>query len=645
MKQALKKKTGIMRLLEIAGEKKGLLICSGVLSMLSAIFMLIPYISVYYILAELLSHATDLSAVDGPLMVRWGWIALGGLIAGLITMYLGSMASHIAAFRILYSLRVELAEHIGRLPLGYLTQTSIGAVKKTLEQNVEKIEKFVAHQIPDMFNALATVVVMFAVLFYLNFWMALVCLVAILLGFGIQASMWMGEQANESVKLYYDALEEINASAVQYVRGMPAVKVFGQTVHSFRRFYDDMVRYRDLCIQFSDSFQNGFAFFKTILASLLSFILPVGVLLLSQEPTSMAFALVLMFFIVLGPGTAAPLYKFLYLSSSLRDISEGVDRIDAVFAEPPIPEPEHPKKPETYSVEFDGVSFSYDAAGASARTEALTQISFVAEQGKVTALVGPSGSGKTTIANLIPRFWDVGAGAVRIGGVDVRQMRTEDLMDTVSFVFQDTFLFFDTLYENIRIGKPGASPEEVYAAARAAQCHDFIERLPQGYDTLIGEGGVYLSGGEVQRVSVARAILKGAPILVLDEATAFADPENEYKMQMALRELVKEKTVIVIAHRLSSIREADQILVLKEGRIAERGVHADLLEREGVYRTRTRMQLYGSSRRGVPPDGSSHRYHGRRPKKAGPAGLLHGALRSSQYRSLRPRDRSGRHDL
>ncbi|WP_281768531.1 ABC transporter ATP-binding protein [Methanoculleus bourgensis] len=584
MEQVLKKKTGLMRLLEIAGEKKGLLICSGILSMLSAVFMLVPYVSVYYILAELLRHAADLSSVDGPLMIRWGWIALWGLIAGLIAMYLGGMASHIAAFRILYGLRVRLTEHIGRLPLGYLTQTSIGAVKKTLEQNVEKIEKFVAHQIPDMCNALATVVVMFAALFYLNFWMALVCLAAIVLGFGIQASMWVGEDAKKWVKLYYDALEEINASAVQYVRGMPAIKVFGQTVHSFRRFYDDMVRYRDFSVGYSDSFQNGFAFFKTILASLLSFILPVGVLLLSRDPAGTAFALVLLFFIVLGPGTAAPLYKFLYLASSLRDISEGVERIDAIFAEPPVPEPEHPKTPETYSVEFDRVSFSYDAPGTSTRTEALSAISFTAEQGTVTALVGPSGSGKTTIANLIPRFWDVGEGAVRIGGVDVRDMQTEDLMDTVSFVFQDTFLFFDTLYENIRVGKPGASREEVYAAARAAQCHDFIERLPQGYDTLIGEGGVYLSGGEEQRVAVARAILKGAPILVLDEATAFADPENEYKMQMALRELVKEKTVIVIAHRLSSIREADQILVLEEGRIVERGVHADLLKEGGVYR-------------------------------------------------------------
>jgi ATP-binding cassette subfamily B protein len=573
-----------MRLLEIAGEKKGLLICSGILSMFSAVFMLVPYVSVYYILAELLRHAADLSSVDGPAMIRWGWIALWGLVAGLITMYLGGMASHIAAFRILYGLRVQLTEHIGRLPLGYLTRTSIGAVKKTLEQNVEKIEQFVAHQIPDMCNALATVVVMFAALIYLNFWMALVCLTAIALGFGIQASMWVGEDAKKWVKLYYDALEEINASAVQYVRGMPAVKVFGQTVHSFRRFYDDMVRYRDFCVRFSDSFQNGFAFFKTILASLLSFILPVGVLLLSRDPAGMAFALVLLFFVILGPGTAAPLYKFLYLSSSLRDISEGVDRIDAVFAEPTVPEPEQPRKPETYSVEFDGVSFSYDAPGASTRVEALSGISFTAEQGKVTALVGPSGSGKTTVANLIPRFWDVGEGAVRIGGVDVRRMRTEDLMDTVSFVFQDTFLFFDTLYENIRVGKPGASREEVYAAARAAQCHDFIERLPKGYDTLIGEGGVYLSGGEEQRVSVARAILKGAPILVLDEATAFADPENEYKMQMALRELVKEKTVIVIAHRLSSIRGADQILVLEEGHIAERGTHEELLREGGVYR-------------------------------------------------------------
>ena len=579
-----KKKTGISRLLEIAGEKRGILTVSGIISSFSAIFMLVPYVSVYFILAELLKNAADPSQSDGVWMARWGVIALMGLVGGLMTMYVGGMCSHIAAFRILYGLRMKLFKHLGRLSLGYLTQTSTGAVKKTLEQNVEKIETFIAHQLPDMVNALATVIVMVAAMLYLNVWLALVCIVAIVLGFSIQASMMVGNKAKQTLKLYYDSLERINASAVQYVRGMPAVKVFGQTVHSFRRFYADMVNYRDLSIRYTDEFQNGYVFFKVMLGSFLSFILPTSVFLLSREPDNMAFALVLLFFIVTAPGMAAPLYKFIYMASSIRDISEGVERIDKIFHEVPVPEPDHPKHPDSFTVTFEDVSFSYGAADASTRTEALSNVNFKARQGKVTALVGPSGSGKSTVANLIPRFWDVGEGAVRIGDVDIRNMRTEDLMNTVAFVFQDTFLFYDTLYENIRVGKPDATREEVYAAAKAAQCHEFIERLPQGYDTLIGEGGTYLSGGEEQRVSVARAILKNAPILVLDEATAFADPENEHKMQRALKELMRNKTVIVIAHRLSSIREADNIIVLKEGRIVETGTHGQLTSREGLYK-------------------------------------------------------------
>lgn len=298
----------------------------------------------------------------------------------------------------------------------------------------------------------------------------------------------------------------------------------------------------------------------------------------------MALALTIIFFLIMTPGTAAPLFKLLYMSSMTKDINEGVSRIDAIFSEPEIVEPAQPQQPTRYDVEFDHVSFSYDAPGTSTRTAALSSISFRAAQGTLTALVGPSGSGKSTVANLIPRFWDVAEGAIHIGGVNVRDMRTEDLMNIVSFVFQDTFLLYDSLYENIRIGKPDATREEVERAARAAQCHDFIERLPDSYDTRIGEGGIYLSGGEEQRVSVARAILKNAPILVLDEATAFADPENEHKMHIALRELIKAKTVIVIAHRLSTIHVADQIIVMDQGRIAERGRHGELLKSEGLYR-------------------------------------------------------------
>ncbi len=576
-----KQSAGVARLLQIAGEKRSLLIAAGFFSVLSAVGMLVPYVSVYFIVRELLEHAADPAAADGGAMVRWGFIALLGLIGSLLTMYAGGMAAHVAAFRILYGLRVKLSSHIGKLPLGWINGASIGGVKKTLEQNVEKVETFIAHQLPDLVHVTASTVLMIVVMFSMNVWLALACVLPIAIVLGIQMKLMTGESAKENIRQYYDALERMNASAVQYVRGMPVIKVFGQTVYSFRKFYADMVSYRDHCLKYTDQFQNGYLIFKVIVGSFGAFVLPVGVWLFSKEPDSVAFAAVLLFFLVMAPGVAAPLFKMMFLSSTLRDISEGVERIDRILAERPVPEPASPRKPAAFDIRFDRVSFSY--IGGRAGSEALSDISFVAPQGRVTALVGPSGAGKSTVANLVPRFWDVSGGAIRIGGIDLREMATGELMDTVGFVFQETFLFYDTVYNNIAVGRPDASPEDVRAAARAAQCHAFIDRLPEGYDTLIGEGGVYLSGGEEQRIAVARALLKNTPVLVLDEATAFADPENEHEMQLALKELVKGKTVIVIAHRLPTIREADQIIVLQKGRIAERGKHDELLAAEGLY--------------------------------------------------------------
>ena len=376
----------------------------------------------------------------------------------------------------------------------------------------------------------------------------------------------------------------MSASAVQYVRGMPVVKIFGQTVESFRQFSKSIYRFKEYALNVCDAYQPGMVTFVVLLNSLVTFIIPVGLLLLDGQPGNIALAAVYLFFIILGPGVSSPFYRLTFLASNTREIDEGVNRIDAIFAEKPVPEPATPQRPKGHDVTFDNVSFSYENKQEKTRTEALKHISFTARAGEITALVGPSGSGKSTIANLIPRFWDVSEGSIRIGGADIRNIPSEALMDQVSFVFQDTFLFFDTLYENIRVGKDGATEEQVIAAARAAQCDDFIRRLPQGYQTLIGEGGVYLSGGEAQRVAVARAILKNSPILVLDEATAFADPENEYKMQLAIQELIREKTVIIIAHRLSSIISANRIIVLREGEIAQQGIHSELSVAEGLYK-------------------------------------------------------------
>lgn len=580
----MKKKKGLPRLFEIAGEKKGLLILAGVLSALSACCMLIPYLAVYQVLNNLLENAGEINNVNKEYLTDWGWIAFAGLIGGLLLLYGALMSSHMAAFRILYGLRVRLSEHIGSLPLGYLNNSSTGAIKKALEQNVEKIELFIAHTIPDLVNAAATVTVMFVLFFSLNGWMAAASLLAIVISILVQFSLMFGRKSKDFFRQYFDTSEQMSASAVQYVRGMPVVKIFGQTVASFRQFSQSIYAFKKYALHVCDTYQPGMVWFTVLLNSIVTFILPVGLLLLSREPGNVVLAGVYLFFIILGPGVAAPFHKLTFLASNTREIDEGVSRLDAIFEEKPVPEPVIPQSPHKHDIRFEHVSFSYENTKETTRTEALKDISFTAHAGEITALVGPSGSGKSTIANLIPRFWDVTQGAIKIGGINIREIATEQLMDRVSFVFQDSFLFFDTLYENIRVGKPDATEEEVHAAARAAQCDEFIGRLPQGYQTLIGEGGVYLSGGEEQRVSVARAILKNSPILVLDEATAFADPENEYKMQLALQELIKDKTVIIIAHRLSSIISANQIIVLKEGEIVQKGVHAELSRKEGVYK-------------------------------------------------------------
>ena len=564
MEKTQNKKSGIPRLLELAGEKKSLLVWGCILSTLSVFFQIIPFWAVYNIMAELLQNAADFSKADTSFMLSWAVKGILGLLLAYAFMYFGGMLGHTAAYRTLYGIRVRLSNHISELPLGWFNRNAIGKVKQIAEQDVEQIEKFIAHQLPDMVNTIVLLLVMVVIMFGLNPWLALACIIPIIIGFTAQFSMMFGKKAQEGLSEYYDALENISTSSVQYVRGMPSIKIFGQTVHSFRKFYQDIMSYRDFSTKYADNYEPTYCLFRVLVLSLATFIFAIGIFLFSGDPQNMAFAITLLFFLIFAPGISTPVFKFNSFGSSMNNITEGVRRIDEIMSEIPIQEPTDGKKPQGYEITFEHVSFSYEGKDSAL---VLKDVSFRAEQGQITALVGPSGSGKSTIAQLIPRFWDVGTGQIKIGGVDIRDMKTEDLMASMSFVFQDSFLFSDTLYNNIAIGKPGATKEEVYTAAKAAQCHEFIEKLPQGYDTLIGEGGVYLSGGEEQRVSVARAILKNAPILILDEATAYADPENEFQMQLALQELIKNKTVLIIAHRLITIKNANKILVIKNGQI------------------------------------------------------------------------------
>ncbi|MCB5393382.1 ABC transporter ATP-binding protein/permease [Longicatena caecimuris] len=580
MEKTQNKKSGIPRLLELAGEKKSLLVWGCILSTLSVFFQIIPFWAVYNIMAELLQNAADFSKADTSFMLSWAVKGILGLLLAYAFMYFGGMLGHTAAYRTLYGIRVRLSNHISELPLGWFNRNAIGKVKQIAEQDVEQIEKFIAHQLPDMVNTIVLLLVMVVIMFGLNPWLALACIIPIIIGFIAQFSMMFGKKAQEGLSEYYDALENISTSSVQYVRGMPSIKIFGQTVHSFRKFYQDIMSYRDFSTKYADNYEPTYCLFRVLVLSLATFIFAIGIFLFSGDPQNMAFAITLLFFLIFAPGISTPVFKFNSFGSSMNNITEGVRRIDEIMSEIPIQEPTDGKKPQGYEITFEHVSFSYEGKDSAL---VLKDVSFRAEQGQITAFVGPSGSGKSTIAQLIPRFWDVGTGQIKIGGVDIRDMKTEDLMASMSFVFQDSFLFSDTLYNNIAIGKPGATKEEVYTAAKAAQCHEFIEKLPQGYDTLIGEGGVYLSGGEEQRVSVARAILKNAPILILDEATAYADPENEFQMQLALQELIKNKTVLIIAHRLITIKNANKILVIKNGQIENAGAHEFLLQNSETY--------------------------------------------------------------
>lgn len=582
-------KSGTARLLELAATKKPLIIGAGILSALAAVVSFVPFIAIYYIICEILNVFPDFTALQVHNVIGFGWIAFGGVIANILLYFGALICSHLAAFGTLYELKLNFASHISKLPLGFHISYGSGKLRKVMDENIEKIEGFIAHQFPDIVASFVAPVVMLIILLAFDWRFGLASLTGIFLAMIIEFKAYGNDGARRMADQYQSTLEEMNNATVEYIRGITVVKAFRQTVFSFRRLHETIRKYTGFIMPYTLSWENYMSAYQTVTNHIYLFLIPMGIMIGLNTEDYISYAQTFIFYLIFTPSISSVLMKIMYVSSGMMQISSGVDRMDAVLREQVLPEPENPRQPRSSNIEFKNVSFSYDNND----TQTLKNVSFCAGCGEVTAIVGPSGGGKSTIAHLIPRFYDVADGGIFIGDVNIREMRFADLMENVSFVFQDVFLFKQSIMENIRIGKQDATDEQIIAAAKAAQCHEFVEKLPQGYHTVIGTKGVHLSGGERQRIAIARAIVKDAPIIVLDEATAFADPENEHMIQRAFEKLMHGKTVIIIAHRLSTVKSADKIVVMNEGRLLEQGTHEELIEAGGKYNEM--WQMYSRS--------------------------------------------------
>ncbi len=575
-----KVKKGLPRLMELAMTQKAPMVGGVILSALATVASFLPYLAIYFIIQEIVGTYPDFSTLDVPKVLGYGGLALGGVLLNVL-LYTASVAlSHIVAYGTLYQCKINYVSHITKLPLGYHLKMGSGKLRKIMDDNIESLEGFIAHDLPNMVSAFVAPVVMLVLVFAVDWRFGLATFVGIIVSFLVYGVTSGGNKTKKLMEDYQTSLEDMSNASVEYIRGIAVVKAFKQTAFSFKRLHDSIKNYTKTVIPYSLSQELMTAAFTAALNGIYLFIIPVGIWIGSSTNDYQAFVAPFIFYLIFVPVIASILMKVLYASVNAMQVGNAVEHMDQVLAEPEIPEKGTSQKPSTYNVVYDNVTFCYTEDETNA---ALQSVSFTAPQGKVTAIVGPSGGGKSTIASLLPRFYDVEQGAIRIGGVDIRNMSTGDLMDTVSFVFQDNFLFKQSILDNIRMGNPNATEEEVIAAAKAAQCHEFISELPQSYQTVFGKDGVKLSGGQIQRIAIARAIVKNAPILVLDEATSFSDPENEHLIQQALSELMKGKTVIMIAHRLSTIRNADQILVVDYGKIVQSGTHDELMAQSGRY--------------------------------------------------------------
>lgn len=570
----MKKQSNLSRLMGYAGGHRYLTYASWVLSALSALIALVPFWYIWNIIREVLEVAPDFNQAEA--LERNGWLAVLFAVLSVLIYISGLMCSHIAAFRVATNIRCEAMRQIVSLPLGMAEAFGSGRLRKIVNESSAATETYLAHQLPDKAGAVATPCGLLVLLFAFDWRLGILSLIPVALGFLIMMSM-TGASMQRKMKEYQNALDDMSNEAVEYVRGIPVVKTFGQTIFSFKKFKDSIDRYGVWVIAYTKELRLPMLFYTAAINGVFVFLIAGG-LLFTQNGVTNEFLLNLLFYIIITPVISLTLTRIMFQSENAMIVDDALQRIDSVLKLKPLAEPKKPSTPKDSSIVVENVSFSYDG-----EKEALSNISLSVKPGQRVAFVGPSGGGKTTLASLISRFFDPGQGRILIGGVDIRNISKKTLMDTVSFVFQDSRLIKASILENVRMAKPEADREQVLAALRAAQCSDIIEKLPDGVDTVIGTKGIYLSGGEQQRIAIARVMLKDAPIVILDEATAFADPDNESRVQAAFTELSKEKTVIMIAHRLSTVVGVDCIFVLKNGKIAESGSCDELLKANGVF--------------------------------------------------------------
>ena len=570
----MKKQSDLSRLMGYAGNYRYFTYASWVLSAVSALVALVPFVYIWKILRDVLNAAPDYAqAVNIP---HYGWMAVLFAVLAYLIYIAALMCSHLSAFRVATNLRLEVSEHLATLPLGFTETFGSGKLRKIIHESTGAAETFLAHQLPDKYNAMATPIGLLVLLLVFDWRLGLLSLVPVALGFVIMSAM-TGRRMADKMRQYGNALESMSNEAVEYVRGIPVVKTFGQSVFSFKKFKATIDEYEKWVIAYTKELRMPMMLYTAAINGVFAFLI-VGGLLFTRNGVTSEFLLNLLFYIIITPVISLTLTRIMYMSENELVVADALARVDSVLDAEPVPENDHPRHPKDASVSLKDVHFSYDG-----KTDVIKGVSLKIQPGQMVAFVGPSGGGKSTLANLICRFFDVQSGSVRVGGADVRDIPKEELMDTISFVFQNSRLLKGSILDNVRLGKAQATEAEVLAALKAAQCMDIVEKFPEGIHTVIGTKGVYLSGGEQQRIAIARAMLKNAPILILDEATAFADPDNEAKVQAAFARLAKGKTVLMIAHRLSTVANADCIYVVQDGQIVESGTKDELCAQNGLF--------------------------------------------------------------